>query len=257
MSTNDLSLPAKFFESLKLSYDTEILDATKSITTLAVDCIYACNCNDLYLKAKAIFDDTIIHSNGRENISEVYKELEKELKCLQILNKYGIQIPLHYIKTSKRNTLDAKELLVQMSENFMNMYVSLFYIISMSVIKLEKCNNQSNVSRYSPPIEKNWTQMLNDMLDIQEQSFKCLEVETCFEISMMARLKSRSKAAIQGCTNLMELKKTGRSHLKVSYDTAIDFILQASNDYFNNSKSLTDPDMDLAKYKDFCFTYAM
>lgn len=85
------------------------------------------------------------------------------------------------------------------------------------------------------------------MLDIQEKVFTCVDIETCFEIIMKARLKSRSKSAIQGCINLIEMKKTGRTHLKVFYERAIDFILQASNEYFNNSKSLTDPDMELAK----------
>lgn len=102
--------------------------------------------------------------------------------------------------------------------------------------------------RYASPNEKNWSQILNDMLDIQEQAFTCLDIETCFEICMIARLKSKSTTAIQNCINLMEVKKTGRPHLKVSYERAIDLILEASNDYFNNSKSLTDPDMHLAKY---------
>lgn len=101
--------------------------------------------------------------------------------------------------------------------------------------------------RYPMPNEKNWSQLLNDMLDIQEQIFSCLDIKTCFEVSMVARLKSRSKTAIQGCTNLMEIKKTGRTHLKVSYERAIDFILEESSNYFNNSKSLSDPDMELAK----------
>ena len=102
-------------------------------------------------------------------------------------------------------------------------------------------------SRYPQAIEKNWSQLLNDMLDIQEQIFTCVDVEICYEICMVARLQSGSKTAIQGCINLMEIKKTGHSHLKVSYERAIDFILQACNEYFNNSKSLTDPDMELAK----------
>lgn len=85
------------------------------------------------------------------------------------------------------------------------------------------------------------------MLEVQKLTFECLDVECCYEISMMARLKSRSKSTIQGCANLMDSKKSSRSHLKVSYERSIDFILQASNDYFNNSKSLTDPDMNFAK----------
>ncbi|XP_008201876.1 neuroblastoma-amplified sequence [Nasonia vitripennis] len=221
LSKDDLALPVKFFESLKVSFDPEILDTIENVSALALDCIYACTDVEMYPKAKAIFDAAVVHSSGREDSSKKYKELEKELKCLQMLNKYEVKIPLNEVRQSKQNSLEAKALLVQMSENLINIYPM--------------------------PNEKNWSQLLNDMLDLQEQIFSCLDIETCFEISMVARLKSRSKTAIQGCTNLMEMKKTGRSHLKVSYERAIDFILEESNNYFNNSKSLTDPDMELAK----------
>ena len=85
------------------------------------------------------------------------------------------------------------------------------------------------------------------MLDIQEQAFTCIDIETCFELCLIARLKSKSKVAIQGSTHLIEEKKTSRPSVKVSNERAVDFILEASNNYFNNSKSPTDPDMELAR----------
>lgn len=46
----------------------------------------------MYSKAKAIFDATVSHTNGREKYCETYKELENELKCLQILDKFEVYI---------------------------------------------------------------------------------------------------------------------------------------------------------------------
>lgn len=123
LSKNDLALPVKFFESLKTSFDAEILDTVESITALAVDCIYACTDTEMYAKAKAIYESTVVHASAREDSSAKYRELERELKCLQKLNKYGVKIPLCQVQQSKQDTSDAKALLVQMTENLTSLYV--------------------------------------------------------------------------------------------------------------------------------------
>ncbi|XP_014228300.1 neuroblastoma-amplified sequence-like [Trichogramma pretiosum] len=220
LSKRNLIYAVKFFEYLKSSCDSEVIDTFGSITLLAMDCIYACDDIDMYSKGKSIFDSISNHLSGQEESSKLYKELEKELKTLMTLNKYGVKIPLHQIKICRQNNERAKDLLLSMSEN---------------LVKIYNCPN-----------EKNWTQLLNDMLDIQEQVLNCIDIEICFEICMVARLKSKSKASIQGCINLIEVKKK-KSSLKVSYERAIQLILQASNDYFNNSQSLMDPEIDLAR----------
>ena len=121
LSKDNLTFPVRFFESLKSSYDLEILDTIESITSLAIDCVYSCTDPEMYLKAKAIFDGTVAYSTGREDSTTRYKELEKELKCLQTLNLYQVKIPLFKIKESKQNFVDAKMLLIQMSDNFKSM----------------------------------------------------------------------------------------------------------------------------------------
>lgn len=77
--------------------------------------------------------------------------------------------------------------------------------------------------------------------------FKTLDVEVCFEICLSARLRSGVKTTIQNCSTLMEVKKNEQSLLKVSYEKAIDLILNASVEYFNSAKGLHDSNMDLAK----------
>lgn len=77
--------------------------------------------------------------------------------------------------------------------------------------------------------------------------FKTLDVEICFEICLSARLRSGAKTTIQNCGSLMEVKKNEQSLLKVSYEKAVELILNASIEYFNSAKSLHDTNMELAK----------
>lgn len=103
------------------------------------------------------------------------------------------------------------------------------------------------VSRIPPPDEKQWAQLLNEMLEIHGLIFTCVDIEICFEICVSARLVSGVKSNIQNCAALIETKKNEQSLLKVSYEKAVNLILDASKEYFNSSKSLTDANMELAR----------
>lgn len=85
------------------------------------------------------------------------------------------------------------------------------------------------------------------MLEIHGLIFSCVDIETCFEICVSARLVSGVKSNIQNCAILIETKKNEQSLLKVSYERAVNLILDASKEYFNSSKSLTDNNMELAR----------
>lgn len=108
-------------------------------------------------------------------------------------------------------------------------------------------NSHSHSHSSLPSNEKLWPQLLNDTLKLNETTFSCLDIEVCFEICVSARLTSGDKSTIQNSAGLIETKKTEKSMLKVPYKKAVDLILQASTEYFNSSKSLTDSSMELAK----------
>lgn len=84
------------------------------------------------------------------------------------------------------------------------------------------------------------------MLDIQKCIFQSLDVQTCFEIFLSARLRSREMHIIQGSKDLIEPKK-GDHAVKVPYRKAVEIVLDESNNYFNNAKSLYDLNMELAR----------
>ncbi|XP_076658373.1 NBAS subunit of NRZ tethering complex isoform X1 [Halictus rubicundus] len=223
ISKEDLRLAVKLFEYLKVSQDSEILQMIENIGTLALDCIYACNDANMYEKAICIVDSISKDRDGKRSggISSLLEELDRELECTKILNKYGLTTTLNALRKNKTDPESAKLLLVQMARSL----------------------NRT----IAPPDEKQWAQLLNDMLEIHGMIFACVDIEICFEICVSARLVSGAKSNIQSCAALIETKKNEQSLLKVSYEKAVNLILEASREYFNSSNSLTDANMELAR----------
>lgn len=223
LSENDLTLPAKFFESLKQLQDTEVLDMIEDVVELALDCMYSCVNANMYDRAKDIFDSIPKPLSSRESHgpSTAIEDLERELECLKILNKYNVRTTLCFIRDNKSQPSEVTFILGEMAN----------------------CLNRTT----PPPDENTWAELLNDMLEIHELIFSCVDVEICFEICVSARLASGVKTNIQNCANLIETKRSDQSLLKVSYDRAVDLVLEASKRYFDSSRSLVDPNMELSK----------
>ncbi|KAG7201140.1 hypothetical protein KM043_003931 [Ampulex compressa] len=223
ISKDDITLPAKLFEHLRQSQDADLHRVIGDSAALALDCIYTCNDFNMHDKAKHILDSISKDRSGKRSgtTCTLLEELERELECANILNKYGVNTTLNFLQKNKSNPEAAKILLIQMARN------------------LNKIS--------PPPDERQWAQLLNDMLEIHGLIFTCVDIEICFEICVSARLVSGSKSNIQNCVALIETRKSEQSLLKVSYEKAVNLILDASKEYFNSSKSLTDTNMELAK----------
>ncbi|KAF7386326.1 hypothetical protein HZH68_013458 [Vespula germanica] len=221
ISKDDLRLPVKFFEYLKQFGETDIMLVMKDVVTIALDCIYACNDLNMYQKAKYILDTISKDQYRKGKYDSSFEELDKELEGMKILNKYGVKTTINYLHNNKNNPEDVKLLLNQMARSL----------------------NKS----IPHPDEKQWAQLLNQMLEIRGMLFTCIDIEICFEICVSARLMSGDKSNIQTCVTLIETRKKEESLLKVSYNKAVNLIIEASKEYFNSSKSLTDPNMELAK----------
>lgn len=101
--------------------------------------------------------------------------------------------------------------------------------------------------RFPPSNENEWSQLSDDMWLVYD-TMPCIDKDTCFEIYVSTRLASGVKSIIQDCSALIQTKKNRQlSVTKVSYDRAIDLVLEATKEYFNGSKALNDPNMELAK----------
>ncbi|XP_053978605.1 NBAS subunit of NRZ tethering complex-like isoform X1 [Hylaeus volcanicus] len=223
ISKEDLTLLVKLFEYIKQSQDNEIVQMIEDIAILALHCIYACNDPNMYEKATCIVNSIAKDRDGKKTsgMCTLLEELDRELECTKILNKYGVKTTLNALRENKSNPEAAKQLLIQMARG-LNKIIP-------------------------PPDEKQWAQLLNEMLEIHSLVFTCVDIEICFEICVSARLVSGVKSNIQNCAGLIETKKNEQSLLKVSYEKAVNLILEASKEYFNSSKSLTDSNMELAR----------
>ncbi|EZA57952.1 Neuroblastoma-amplified sequence [Ooceraea biroi] len=223
LSKDDLTFPIKFFEYLAQTQDAKMVEMIDDVAALALDCIYACDDLDMYEKANSILDSISKNQDEMRTSAtcSLLEELKGELDCMRLLGKYDVRTTLKFVRGNKGNSDIARSLLIRMAKS------------------LNK--------RLIPPDQKDWAHLLNDMLDIHGLIFSCIVVETCFEICVSARLVSGIKSTIQSCGSLIETKKNEKSLLKVSYEKAIDLILEATKEYFNGSKTLTDPNIELAK----------
>lgn len=116
MSKNSLDLPLTLFDYLKSHNDADLLSIIQNIISLAYECIYACNNKKFLPKATAIFDILISLKTNEDFLK--FKDLEDELKCIEILNKYNVFITLNQFNKLKIDFEESKELLNQVCENF-------------------------------------------------------------------------------------------------------------------------------------------
>ncbi|KAF7993079.1 hypothetical protein HCN44_005860 [Aphidius gifuensis] len=222
LSQCNLNLPALFFK--QLTNDIELIDYIDDIMAVGLNCIYSCTNHDCYDKAKEIFE-SIPKPLGSKDIGGTMspmEELEKELDCLKILNKYHVKSTLKFINENKNEAEQIKLILNDMANYLKEQF--------------ELSENQDS-----------WNELLNDMLDIQSFIFKTIDIDTCFEIYLWTKLSSGIKLNIQSCKTLIETKKNEKSLLKVSYNKAVDLILEATREYFDTCKNSNDVNMELAK----------
>ncbi|XP_015111242.1 neuroblastoma-amplified sequence [Diachasma alloeum] len=221
LSQADLTFPSILFHNL--GQDPRIVEVIDDVMTLALGCIHSCVSPDMYEKARDIFDAvsknfSIKDSSRSENPLD---DLGKELECLKILNKYHVSSTIRFISENKENPEPVRVLLNEMA---------------------------SSLKERSPaPPQEAWTELLNDILEVQGLVFNCIETEICFEIVASTKLSSGVKANIQDCVSLIETRRKEGSFLKISYPRAIELVVEAARRYFDSSKSLHDPTMELAK----------
>ncbi|XP_045524130.1 neuroblastoma-amplified sequence-like isoform X2 [Pieris brassicae] len=95
--------------------------------------------------------------------------------------------------------------------------------------------------------QREWNNILKDMLDLQTTIFGCVTREECYEVYASALLTSgdpdsiRMSADVLTCTPLMQYG----SHM-INYENTVKLVLNAAREYFNSASSLIDPALQLA-----------
>ncbi|RXN16918.1 neuroblastoma-amplified sequence [Labeo rohita] len=111
----------------------------------------------------------------------------------------------------------------------------------------------------NPPVSETvWRSLLQDLLDMQQNVYTCLEPETCHQVFVESLLCSGREENVRLAGQLMHCSAVsedtpvsvsfrGKAHARVSYSRSVELVLAAACEYFNSSATLSDPCMNLAR----------
>ncbi|XP_021365609.1 neuroblastoma-amplified sequence-like [Mizuhopecten yessoensis] len=238
MAKTDLSLVLKVFESSKASLPNPVIKTQDDVMSIALEAVYSCERNDqlelllaivqcLPIKLKS---STKTQRNETQELHSRVDKLKQHLSAAKILEKHGVMKPLHYLKETEEDAEEARNLMIRLTRN---------------AGKREK-----------PLDQKEWRILHEDVLNLQQNVYKCLSAGLCHEIFTESVLCSNRRENITMAGDLLERESSEseqlfrpgiHQHHKVPYEQAVQLVISASREYFNSSSNLMDPCMDLAR----------
>nr|XP_006006206.1 PREDICTED: neuroblastoma-amplified sequence isoform X2 [Latimeria chalumnae] len=237
LAKEDLKLPLKIFQHSKPDCQQKIIPDHDQLMAVALECIYSCEREDQLSLCYDILECLPQRGYGQEtDVTKILHDkvdiLEQHLSVSEILEKHGLQKPISFVKNTQSSTEEAKQLMVRLTRH---------------------------TGRKKPPVsETHWKGLLQDMLDMQQSVYKCLNPDTCYEIFTESLLCSsrleniRLAGQMMQCSSVpvdltVNVASRGKAQSKVSYEKSIELVLAAAREYFNSSANLTDNCMDLAR----------
>uniref|UniRef100_A0A8C2PVB1 NBAS subunit of NRZ tethering complex n=1 Tax=Cyprinus carpio TaxID=7962 RepID=A0A8C2PVB1_CYPCA len=160
-----------------------------------------------------------------------FRKLDKLLNCV-VLEKHGLQKPISFVRNSQNSKEEAHQLMVRLTRH---------------------------TGRKNPPVSETvWRGLLQDLLDMQQNVYTCLEPETCHQVFVESLLCSGREENVRLAGQLMHCSAVsedtpvsvsfrGKAHARVSYSRSVELVLAAAREYFNSSATLSDPCMNLAR----------
>ncbi|XP_025998349.1 NBAS subunit of NRZ tethering complex isoform X2 [Astatotilapia calliptera] len=238
LAQEDLTLPLIIFKHSKPDCQQKIIGDPDQLMEVALECIYSCERDDQLSLCYEILECLPQRGYGPQtditpSLHDQVDKLEKHLSVVEVLEKHGLQKPISYVKNSQNNDEEAHQLMVKLCRH---------------------------TGRKNPPVSENmWRVLLQDLLDMQQNVYTCLKPETCHQVFVESLLCSSRVENIRLAGQLMHCSKVsqdvpvslsfrGKGYaLKVAYDNSVELVLAAAREYFNSSKLLTDPCMELAR----------
>ncbi|XP_033750641.1 neuroblastoma-amplified sequence-like [Pecten maximus] len=178
MAKTDLSLVLKVFESSKANLPNPVIKSQDDVMSMAMEAVYSCEREDQLHLHLAIFQclpskqKTGTRTQGKE-AQKLYHQvdmLKQQLSAAKILESHGVTKPLHYLKETEADAEEAKNLMVRLTRN---------------AGKREK-----------PLDQKEWRSLHEDVLNLQNEVYKCLSPGLCHEIFTESVLCSSSRENI-------------------------------------------------------------
>ncbi|KAM4632894.1 LOW QUALITY PROTEIN: NBAS subunit of NRZ tethering complex [Polymixia lowei] len=234
----DLTLPLIVFQHSKPDCQQKIIGDPDQLMSVALECIYSCERDDQLSLCYDILECLPQRGYGPEtditsSLHDQVDKLEKHLSVVEVLEKHGLQKPISYVKSSQNSEEEAHQLMVKLCRH---------------------------TGRKNPPVSETvWRGLLQDVLDMQQNVYTCLEPETCHQAFVESLLCSSRVENVRLAGQLMHCSKVsqdvpvsmsfrGKGHaLRVAYDRSVELVLAAAREYFNSSTTLTDPCMGLAR----------
>ncbi|XP_053879446.1 NBAS subunit of NRZ tethering complex isoform X2 [Malaclemys terrapin pileata] len=237
LAKEDLKFPLKIFQNSKPDCQQKIIPDQDQLMSMALECIYSCDRDDQLSLCYDILECLPQRGYGPETditktLHDKVDELEQILSVSEILEKHGLQKPVSFVKDTQNSPEQAEKLMIRLTRH---------------------------TGRKQPPVsEMHWKGLLQDMLDMQQNVYTCLEPDTCYEIFTESLLCSSHLENIHLAGEMMHcsvwsvdppvgVASKGKPRYRVNYEKSIKLVLAAGREYFNSSTSLTDSCMDLAR----------
>ncbi|XP_061097581.1 NBAS subunit of NRZ tethering complex [Conger conger] len=222
LSKEDLTLPLKIFQHSKPECQKKIIGDHDQLMSVALECIYSSERDDQLSLCYDVLECLPQRGYGSHSVAEV-------------LEKHGLQKPISFVRSSQNSREEAHQLMVKLTRH---------------------------TGRKNPPVSENvWKGLLQDLLDMQQNVYSCLEPQTCHQIFTESLLCSSRQENIRLAGQMMHCSSLsqdvpvslafrgsrGASHPKVSYSRSVELVLASAREYFDSSTSLTDNCMCLAR----------
>ncbi|KAM4772461.1 NBAS subunit of NRZ tethering complex [Rhinophrynus dorsalis] len=237
LAKDDLKFPLKIFQHSKPDCQQKLINDQDQLMIIALDSIYTCERNDQLPLCYDILECLPERGYGCEtditkSLHDKVDQLEQYLSVSEILEKHGLQKPISFVKDTQSSSEEARKLIVRLTRH---------------------------TGRKQPPVsESHWKGLLQDILEMQQNVYKCLDADTCYEIFVESLLCSSRQENIHLAGQMMHcsavsidlpvsITSKGRPQYKVCYEKSVELVLAASREYFNSSATLTDNCMDLAR----------
>ncbi|XP_005160753.1 NBAS subunit of NRZ tethering complex isoform X1 [Danio rerio] len=237
LAKDDLTLPLKLFQHSKPDCHPKIIGDSDQLMTVALKCIYSCERDDQLALCYDVLECLPQRGYGPETdttkaLHDQVDTLEKHLSVAEVLEKHGLQKPISFVRNSQNSKEEAHQLMVRLTRH---------------------------TGRKNPPVSETvWRSLLQDLLDMQQNVYTCLEPETCHQVFVESLLCSsreenvRLAGQLMHCSGVSEdtpvsVSLRGKAHARVSYSRSVELVLAAAREYFNSSATLSDPCMSLAR----------
>nr|XP_055042803.1 NBAS subunit of NRZ tethering complex [Misgurnus anguillicaudatus] len=237
LAKDDLKFPLKVFQHSKPDCHPKVIGDSDQLMSVALECIYSSERDDQLALCYDILECLPQRGYGPETdatkaLHDQVDTLEKHLSVAEVLEKHGLQKPISFVRTSQNSKEEAHQLMVRLTRH---------------------------TGRKNPPVsETTWRGLLQDLLDMQQNVYTCLEPETCHQVFVESLLCSGHEENIRLAGQLMHCSAVsedtpvsvafrGKAHARVAYNRSVELVLAAAREYFNSSATLCDPCMTLAR----------